>query len=157
MGCRCDAPVLNITYLMSNVLGQHLGKLEFIIICKAEQWTGKSMDHEQEGGHGVLVFREVLTLITKNHQPRRGVHLPSEWGLTLWRRALLPWCHHVWVWCHECLHASLARTHHASLGVPLSPTVEGGGQRGGAAHTHPTKLYSWESTRAQHQTTHGGT
>lgn len=41
------------------------------------------MDHEQEGGHGVLVFREVLTLITKNHQPRRGVHLPSEWGLTL--------------------------------------------------------------------------
>ena len=83
MGCRCDAPVRNISYLTSNVLGQHLGKLEFIIICKPEQRTGKSMDHEREGGHGALVFREGSTLITKHYQPRRGVHLPSEQGLTL--------------------------------------------------------------------------
>ena len=133
MECRCNAPVLHISYLISNVLGQRLGKLEFFIICKPEQWTGKSMDYEREGSQGVHVFCEALTLITKHHQPRRGRHLPSEQGLTLWRRALLPWRHRVCVWRHQCPRAPLARTHHAGLRVPLAPIAEGGGQRGGAA------------------------
>lgn len=54
-GLGCDAPVLNISYLTSNVLGQHLGKLEFSSLFV-------SLNNEQEN-LWTMSGKEVMVLL----------------------------------------------------------------------------------------------
>lgn len=83
MGCRCDAPVLNISYLTSNVHRGNILVNKFIIQAHSLNNEQENLWTDHDGKEVIVLFQsEASTLIT-NITSLEEVHVSSEQGLTL--------------------------------------------------------------------------